>query len=107
MQEPIVLMDFRREAARADIVLLEGLEEPAAAAAVQDAVAGVPTVVAFGCSSELQARQRLGGLPLQPAGWDFSSLELPGSHASCMPCTVMQPEGCFTLGSSECRGCSP
>ena len=63
-----MLKDFRREAAQADIVLLEGLQDSGAAAAVAGAVAGVPTLVAFDCCAELQAAQRLGGLPLQPTG---------------------------------------
>ena len=63
-----MLKDFRREAAEADIVLLEGLQDPAAAAVIVGTVAGVPSLVAFNCCGQVQAAQRLGGLPLQPVG---------------------------------------
>lgn len=67
-QEPVVLRDFEREARRADILFVEGLQDAAAVEAVLRSAPGVPTLVAFGCAPALRGAQRLGGLPLAPAG---------------------------------------
>ena len=63
-----MLRDFQREALRADILFVEGLQDNAAAESLLECASKVPTLVAFGCASTLQHRQRLGGLALAPAG---------------------------------------
>ena len=63
-----MLRDFQREALRADILFVEGLQDTAVLDAVLSSASRVPTLVAFGCAPALQAQQRLGGLPLMPAG---------------------------------------
>ena len=63
------LQSFQDSCVACDIAVVEGVQEEAAAEAVLQGTAAVPTMVAFGCLPRLQAAMRLGGLSSADAGY--------------------------------------